>query len=128
MTLTRSKLLKISRFSLFLLIIFVIVTYAIWRSSDYARGPTIIIFEPENGYGTSSNVIIISGQAERINNLFLNGQNITIDERGNFRETIGLFPGVNIVSIVARDKFGRSTETRLQIVGKQEDYFIPRAL
>jgi hypothetical protein len=48
----------------------------------------------------------------------LNGKAITIDEQGHFDETILVFPGTNILTLVARDQFERSVETRVEVVRK----------
>jgi hypothetical protein len=47
----------------------------------------------------------------------LNGQTITVDEAGNFSQTIIVFPGMNILTFHAHDQFGRDTDKQLQLFG-----------
>ncbi len=96
----------------------IVIIYAFFRILNYARGPAIIITEPENGITTSINTIIIRGQALRINKLTINGNPITTDEQGFWSHEIIVFEGLNKITIVAEDQFGRSTNRGLDIVGK----------
>ncbi len=118
MPLTRTSFLRLIKICAAILIASIIIGYAIWRSLNYARGPHIEIFEPKDGSATTTNTITVRGRSERINNLTLNGNAVFIDEQGNFSEVIILFPGINRLTVAGRDQFGRSTETRLEIVGK----------
>lgn len=117
MNLTRTSLIRLLRIGLIVIAIAVIIGYALWRSSSYARGPVITIFEPANGSAAASPTITIKGRADRVNSLTLNGQPISLDEQGDFVETIIVFPGLNKLTFTAQDQFGRSTETNLDIVG-----------
>lgn len=96
----------------------IVITYAFFRTINYARGPSVRIIEPENGITTSINTITVSGQALRINKLTLNGNPLTIDEQGFWSQKIIVFEGLNRITIVAEDQFGRSTSQGLDIVGK----------
>lgn len=116
----RTANLRLLRVSGITLAAIIIISYAIWRSLNYARGPKIDIFEPVNGSSIASTTIVIKGRAERSNSLDLNGQTVSVDEQGNFSETLILFPGVNVITLDAKDQFGRSTETKLELVGTAE--------
>ncbi len=115
---TRSTTRYLIKIILTVIIGLTIFGYALWRSLGYARGPEIDISYPSDGYATTSAIINISGRAQRINSISLNGSPITIDESGNFSETIIVFPGINNISLEAKDQFGRQTDTKLRIVGR----------
>ncbi len=117
MQLTRTSYIRLLRIVGAVLIVVIIASYAVWRSLNYARGPAITIFEPVNGAAASSPVMTIKGRADRVNDLIMNGQMISIDEQGNFNQTIVVFPGLNKITFIANDQFGRSTEKELDIVG-----------
>lgn len=103
-----------------MLVALVIVIYAIWRSLNYARGPHITIFEPLDGTSISSSIVTIKGRADRVNKLSLNSQPISMDEQGNFDETVTVFPGVNILTLQANDQFNRSIDSTLHLFGTVE--------
>ncbi len=100
-----------------ILAIFVVIGYATWRSLNYARGPEIDIFFPQDWHTATTSTISIFGRVQRVNDLYLNGKAITVNEQGNFNEKIIVFPGVNIITFDAHDRFERETSKQLKIVG-----------
>ena len=117
MNLTRSKFSKLLRIGLFVLVAVIVVGYATFRSLPYVRGPVINIFQPVNGSTISSTTVEIVGRAERVNAISINGNPISIDESGNFKETLVVFKGMNFITIVAQDQFKRVEKTVLTIRG-----------
>lgn len=120
MSLTRTSIIRLLRLSFAVLIGILIVTYAIIRSLNYARGPHIDIFEPVNGATVATTSVAIHGRVLRINKLTFNGSQISIDEKGNFYNVSIIFPGVNFLTFIGSDQFGRSVTTRLDLFGTQE--------
>lgn len=118
MPFTRTSFLRLLKIGSAVLIILIIIAYALWRSLAYARGPHITIIEPLDGASISATTTIVRGSVERANNITLNGRAITIDEKGNFNETIIVFPGSNIITLEARDQFERRVEMELRLFGK----------
>jgi hypothetical protein len=85
-------------------------------SRAYVSGPSIVIIEPANYSAFSTSTTTIIGVAKRVQDITLDGRPITIDDKGNFSETILLMPGYNIETIAAHDQFGHTTEKRLELV------------
>lgn len=112
----RTRNIKILRIAVMIVVAVIVIGYAIMRSLNYARGPEIIVRYPENGSATTSQSVELSGQAVRISDISLNGRPISVDEAGNFRETVVIFDGVNIWTIQAHDQFGREISRQMQIV------------
>ncbi len=119
MSLTRSVISRLIKIVGIILIAGLIISYAAWRSLNYARGPSIVILDPPQGSTIIETRAIIRGKALRVNNLSLNGQPISIDEQGNFADIISIFPGVNVITLRGQDQFGRSTDAQLQLVGSK---------
>ena len=115
MPFTRTQLIRNLKIGIIVLAALIIASYGAWRSLDYARGPAITIFQPVNGSAMSSSTMDIIGRADRINSLTINGQAISLDEQGNFKETVIVFPGVNMITLSASDQFGRATEKLLEV-------------
>ena len=120
MGLNRTASIRLIRIGSLVLVALVIVIYAVWRSLNYARGPHITIFEPLDGTSISASTAIVKGRADRVNKLTLNSQPISMDEQGNFDETVTIFPGVNILTLQANDQFNRSTDSTLHLFGTVE--------
>ena len=64
---------------------------------------------------------MIKGVVERAKNMLLNGNEINIDEKGDFSETIIVFPGINLITLTAKDQFGRSAIQLITLVGNKAD-------
>ena len=109
------KIVKIT--SLSALFIF-ITAYAIFNAKDLIFGVKIKNVNIENGVDSEINIVKITGNAENAKNLTLNGREISIDQAGNFNETIALLSGYNIITIEAKDKFGYKDEKNYQLIGK----------
>ncbi|OHA16298.1 MAG: hypothetical protein A2830_00120 [Candidatus Taylorbacteria bacterium RIFCSPHIGHO2_01_FULL_44_110] len=116
MPLTRTAFIRVLKIGFAILVMFIIAAYALWRSFAYARGPNIIILGPANYASINSTTTNITGRIERANMITLNGKAITIDEQGNFNETIIVFVGTNILTLEARDQFDRTAWKQIQIV------------
>jgi len=69
-----------------------------------------------DGAVLTENIIKITGNAKNAINLTLNGREISVDQAGNFNETIALLPGYNIISIIAKDKFGYVDEKNYKLI------------
>jgi len=99
-----------------------LVAYSIFNSRIFITGPQINVLSPENGATvTESPLIKVSGTAENISFIELNGKRINVNEEGKFNEPTLLYPGYNIVTIIATDKFNRSVEKKIELVYKSNN-------
>jgi hypothetical protein len=110
------KIVKISGVAVFFLLI---IIYAFFRSKDLIFGVKIINVDIVNGATVTSPTMEVTGTARNAISLSLDGREISVDQQGNFDETIALLPGYNIISIRAQDKFGHTDEKNYQLIYKQ---------
>ena len=90
--------------------------YALYESRILWRGPIIIIEKPISGATSFASVADIKGLAKNIVRISLNDRNISVDESGVFQEKFALFGGRNIIKVSAEDRFGRQTESLIEIL------------
>jgi hypothetical protein len=114
------KLLKIAALAALALLL---VFYALLRSSDLIFGIKIKNLAL-NGQAMErgrieEKVVQVTGNAQNAVRLALNGREIWIDRAGDFKETIVLLPGYNMISLSAWDKFGHQDEKNYQIITDQ---------
>jgi hypothetical protein len=64
----------------------------------------------------SSSIAIVRGVADKATRITLNGREIFIDKDGNFSESISMLPGFSIVTLNAKDKFGKTAEKKFEVV------------
>jgi len=104
---------KITRLLLILFFI-TIVVYGLYEAQGLLFGPKISI-------ATETTVVHdpfvkIEGQAMRITALKMNGKEIPVTETGEFSEPFLLASGDNRISLEAKDTYGRTTSTNVDIV------------
>jgi hypothetical protein len=97
-------------FGLFFL---VVIAYAYFEARGILFGPRIHL----NSTQTISRqqFVRIEGTTERITSLVMNGAEITVTEDGAFNEPYLLSPGSNRIVFAAKDKYGNSTESSLEL-------------
>ena len=102
-----------------IVIIFVLVIsgYSLFQAHNILSGPQIALASTvTSGAVVGQQAIDISGKAKNISFISLDDRPIYIDESGNFKEKLLLYPGYNIIRLYARDKFGAETEKKVELV------------
>jgi hypothetical protein len=82
--------------------------YALFQARYLIEGPTITVSEAVP-MEESDRVVTLAGVAENITSLTLNGRTIYTDDRGAFSEAVVLPEGYTIMTLVAEDRYGRTT-------------------
>lgn len=101
------------------LLVIIIVGYSAWRVKDVVKGPELVIYSPIDGASNRSDLVKITGKAERISQLFINGRKVFTDEEGNFNENYLLANGYNALEIKALDNLGREKIKKIQLFFNQ---------
>ncbi|MEK7564197.1 MAG: hypothetical protein AAB510_01335 [Patescibacteria group bacterium] len=107
------KIIKISGLSIFFLVIFI---YAFFVSKDLIFGVRIKNVNITDGIKITENILNINGNAKNATHIKLNGREISINQNGDFNETVALLPGFNIINIKAEDKFGYVDEKNYKLM------------
>ncbi|MBU6370710.1 MAG: hypothetical protein KGH93_01300 [Patescibacteria group bacterium] len=93
----------------------IVLGYALYEMHRLITGPSIVVKFPQNGATIATSTISVSGVAKNISDITLDGRPISIEENGDFSETIVLSPGYNVIDIAAEDRFGSTEEKRIEI-------------
>ncbi|OGI94458.1 hypothetical protein A3A03_02790 [Candidatus Nomurabacteria bacterium RIFCSPLOWO2_01_FULL_40_18] len=107
------KILQVSGLVIFFLLI---VIYALFGSHNLISGVKIKNVNITDGTKIANAVQEITGNAKNAINLTLNGRAIPINQASDFKETIVLLPGYNIITIKAQDKFGETDEKNYKLI------------
>jgi hypothetical protein len=119
---SRYNTAKIIKNSIYALFTIIIIGYALYNSRIFIAGPQIDILRPQNGETiTESPLIRVQGEARNIAFMELNNKQIDTNEESKFNEPVLLYPGYNVITIFAKDKFGRIVEKQIELVYKGED-------
>lgn len=114
-----SNLPQLLRQGLVAAIILSVFVYLGAQIKHTVEPPSLVLVNPEDGFITYDHAITIKGYTEPEVGIYLNGETIVSDEKGNFSETITLNPGINSVIIRAEKKHGKATEETRHIIFKE---------
>ncbi len=96
-----------------------VLLVALWYIAFQARfmieGPMVTLI-PEPQVVSKDRVIVLNGKTENITSLTVNGRPIATDPEGNFSEPVILENGYTIMSIDAKDRYGRSVHIERPMV------------
>lgn len=93
----------------------VIIGYAYGRVEVFIAGPRLDISSPMSGE-VSSPLIALSATAVNAEEIFLNDRSVFGDENGVLKELVLLSPGYNVVTLSAKDRFGRVVKEEVEFV------------
>lgn len=102
----------------FIFFIVIILGYASFQARNIIAGPVVKIKTPLNGASVEQSLINIKGVAKNISRISMNDKQIFTDDEGEFSEKLLLSYGYNIITIKAKDRFGRDTEKTLELIYK----------
>lgn len=91
-----------------------VIGYSYYEIRGMLYGPSITL--PAELVQSNEQFISITGKAERIATLRMNGTAITVTEDGAFNEPYLLSPGLNRIVFDAEDKYGNDRQEVLQVV------------
>jgi len=92
-----------------------IIGYGVFEARRIIEGPVVSIYTPEDGSATSTNAIVITGNAENISFLTINDKPYYTDKEGDFSETLAVPTGFTVLTVAATDRFGRRTSKSVSI-------------
>ena len=100
-----------------LLLVFGFTFYIGLQVIALARNPILVITNPKVfHFVTNQDTIIVKGNVTQKSQVFLNGEEITVDEHGFFEKTIILVSGENILNFKAVNRRGKQTYMQREIV------------
>jgi len=96
-------------------VLLLLLIYGAMKAYPLLSGPDLAITSPTPYATVTDGFVTIEGTAKRTNTLTLNSAILLIDENGHFKTVLTLPSGDAILSLTARDRFGRSVSERLVV-------------
>ena len=93
-----------------------LVAYSLYQARAVLIGPKIWIENPQDGETVREPLITIEGRSSNIAWISLNGRQIFTDEFGDWKEKLIVATGTSIMTVEARDRFGRETRKSIKVV------------
>lgn len=101
-----------------ILAIVLIVAFLGFSVERIFSAPSLVIFEPMDDLITKSQRLDIIGRSEPEAEVIINNRNIAIDAGGNFKTSVDLQNGLNLIKITAKKRYGRVREVDLRVLLK----------
>ena len=93
-----------------------LVVYVLFQARYLILGPGISVDSPADNSTVANPALMVEGTAKNTDSLTLDDRLIYMDKEGHWQEKLILSPGLNIIKIDAKDRFGRQTEKLLRVV------------
>ena len=104
------------RHALLALLFLLLASYAFYQARFLIFGPQIWIDSPRDGETVPSASVTIEGRSRNIAWISLNDRQIFTDESGKWSEKLIVSQGLSIMTVKARDRFGRDTAKSVRVV------------
>ncbi len=99
-----------------IIVALIVIGYIAFNFRIFIAGPSIDVLSPISGTTSNEKLVLVNGVANQINYITLNGRSILINEKNEFKEFLLLNDGYNIITLEAKDKFGRQVSEKIEIV------------
>ena len=97
----------------------IIGVFAFMKMEFLWKGVQISAEINKENISSLSSLTNIKGEAKNANLLSLNGREIFINKEGKFSEMIALMPGLSVITLSAKDKFGNLAEKKFEVIYKE---------
>lgn len=97
------------------LAVLTVIGYGVFEARRLIEGPQITILSPRDGSAVGGPLVTVKGIIKNAAFITLNDRQILTDHKGNFEEQYSPPPGLAIIEVAARDRFGRAVDARLHI-------------
>jgi len=89
--------------------------YVIFQARNLILGPQLKFLTPKANETVSGPVIEVTGSAQNVSFITLNDHQIFVDDSGKFKENLLPSPGLVILRLVGKDRFGRLAKVEEKI-------------
>ncbi|MCX6743964.1 MAG: helix-turn-helix domain-containing protein [Candidatus Parcubacteria bacterium] len=86
------------------LAVLMLVVYLGWQLNNIFQPPQLSVYSPENNLATDKNYIEITGKTEKEARVYINEKEVFLDVNGEFKATLDLQKGMNLIKISAAKK------------------------
>ncbi len=112
---------RLIKISLAAIAVLLLLTYLGFEINNIFSPPPLDISSPSDNLITDKSTIEVIGQTEKEVKIKINDQEVQIDTEGNFRESVSLKTGLNVIKISAAKKRGRENIIYRQVILKENE-------
>ena len=93
-----------------------ILAYFLFSIQNILKPPSLTLYSPQDDQVFPTSRVVLEGQTEREVDLFVNGEPVSIEADGSFKDILNLPPGVSTLSLVAKKKHSREHQVFIKVV------------
>lgn len=101
--------MKKSQLILIPLLFLVLALYLLFQYKDAIFSPAVTISAPSENQTLKSTLVVVSGSTNPENVVYINSFPVSVDDNGNFKKTISVFPGKAQITIKVVNRFNKTT-------------------
>jgi cytoskeletal protein RodZ len=107
---------KLKQTAVLIIVIFLLFMGYILFQYRYAfLNPPLEITSPKNGALVSSSEVTVLGKTDSNATVYIEKNAVSVDQNGNFKKTISVFPGKTTIMVKVINKFSRETDKQIEI-------------
>lgn len=106
----------------FLALIVGVFFYFYHEVGKFSENPRLVILQPTNNISLDKSSVEVIGVTDKENKITINGQPVLVNDKGEFKEVIGLQNGVNQIEVKAINKFEKYSEKAFSVSANYESY------
>ena len=115
---TKSKI-RVGRNSLIALAVFIfIIGFIFFQYKDAIFSPKLSVDSPKNNQTVIGTNLQVTGSTDSNSTVYVNDELVSVDDFGNFKKIITIFPGKNTVVIKSTNRFGKQSQVERSIIVK----------
>lgn len=107
---------KLKQTAVLIIIIFLLfLSYMLFQYRGAFLNPPLDVTSPQNGTLISSSEVTVVGKTDSNATVYIEQNAVSVDQNGNFKKTITVFPGETTITVKVINKFSRETEKKVSI-------------
>lgn len=87
----------------------ILIGYLIYQYRFALLAPTLEVTTPKEAAVVTGTSVVVSGKTDPSNSVYVNDELTTVDQNGNFKKNIDVFPGKSTITIKAVNAFSKET-------------------
>lgn len=99
-----------------IIVMLIVIGYGFSKSYNLINGVSLTVSGIPTDSIAHNPYLQMSGNAKNAVLLSLNGRPITINKQGVWQDAVILSKGYNMITVLARDKFGKETRKNYQVM------------
>jgi transcriptional regulator with XRE-family HTH domain len=92
--------------------------YLYFSINNFVSSPFLVVDKPLNNAVVEADTIDVAGTTREDSKVFVNNQQIFVDEKGNFSDSINLIPGINVITVRSVNKFDKESIIEIVVESK----------